>query len=47
VKFSSIDRGPNSGQTVVNVENQNGVLAFDVQYAQAMSRRLLKVSGDH
>lgn len=34
VKFSSIDRGPNSGQTVVNVENQNGVLAFDVQYAQ-------------
>ena len=33
-KFSSIDRGPNSGQTVVKVENQNGVLAFDVQYAQ-------------
>jgi hypothetical protein len=32
-KFSSIDRGPNSGQTVVKVENQNGVLAFDVHYA--------------
>ena len=32
-KFSSIDRGPNSGQTVVKVENQNGAIAFDVQYA--------------
>jgi hypothetical protein len=32
-KFSSIDRGPNSGQTVVKVENQSGVLAFDVHFA--------------
>jgi hypothetical protein len=32
-KFSSIDRGPNSGQTVVKVENQNGAIAFDVHYA--------------
>ena len=32
-KFSSIDRGPNSGQSVVKVENQNGAIAFDVQYA--------------
>jgi Fibronectin type III domain len=33
-KFTSIDRGPNSGQAVVKVENQTGVLAFDVHYAQ-------------
>ncbi|HLH31802.1 MAG TPA: fibronectin type III domain-containing protein [Terriglobia bacterium] len=33
-KFTSIDRGPNSGQAVVKVENQKGVLAFDVHYAQ-------------
>src|SRR5438132_3531930 len=32
-KFSSIDRGPNSGQTVVKVESQIGAIAFDVQYA--------------
>ena len=33
-KFSSIDRGPNSGQSVVKVENQTGAIAFDVRYAQ-------------
>ena len=33
-KFTSIDRGLNSGQAVVKVENQSGVLAFDVHYAQ-------------
>jgi hypothetical protein len=32
-KFSWIDRGPNSGQTVVKVESQTGALAFDVRYA--------------
>jgi hypothetical protein len=32
-KFSSIDRGPNSGQTVVKVEAQTGAIAFDVRYA--------------
>ena len=32
-KFSSIDRGPNSGQTVVKVEPQTGAIAFDVRYA--------------
>ena len=31
--FSSIDRGPNSGQTVVKVESQTGAIAFDVRYA--------------
>ena len=31
--FSSIDRGPNSGQSVVKVERQIGVLAYDVRYA--------------
>jgi hypothetical protein len=32
-KFSSIERGPNSGQTVVKVEAQIGAIAFDVRYA--------------
>jgi hypothetical protein len=32
-KFSSIDRGPNSGQTVVKVESQTGAIAFDMRYA--------------
>jgi hypothetical protein len=32
-KFNSIDRGPNSGQAVVKVENQTGAIAFDVHYA--------------
>ena len=32
-QFSSIDRGPNSGQAVVKVESQTGGLAYDVQYA--------------
>jgi hypothetical protein len=32
-KFSSIDRGPNSGQAVVKVESQPGAIAFDVHYA--------------
>jgi hypothetical protein len=32
-KFSSIDRGSNSGETVVKPESQPGVLTFDVRYA--------------
>jgi len=32
-KFSSIDRGPNSGQSVVKVESQTGAIAYDVHYA--------------
>jgi hypothetical protein len=32
-KFSSIDRGPNSGQAVVKVEKQTGAIAYDVHYA--------------
>ena len=32
-KFSSIDRGPNSGEAVVKPENQTGAVAFDVRYA--------------
>src|SRR2546427_254505 len=32
-KFSSIDRGPNSGDAVVKPENQTGAIAFDVRYA--------------
>ena len=32
-KFSSIDCGLNSGQTVVKVEAQTGAIAFDVVYA--------------
>jgi hypothetical protein len=32
-KFSSIDRGPNSGQAVVKPEHQPGTIAFDVRYA--------------
>jgi hypothetical protein len=32
-KFSSIDRGPNSGQAAVKVESQTGTLAYFVQYA--------------
>jgi len=32
-KFSSIDRGPNSGQIVVKVERQNGAIAYDMHYA--------------
>lgn len=31
-RFSSIDRGPNSGQTVVKVEPQARAIAFDVRY---------------
>jgi len=33
VRFSSIDRGPNSGDAVVKPEHQPGVKAFDVRYA--------------
>ena len=33
VRFSSIDRGPNSGDAVVKPEHQTGVKAFDVRYA--------------
>jgi hypothetical protein len=33
VSFSSIDRGPNSGDVVVKLEYQKGVLAFFVRYA--------------
>ena len=32
-KFSSIDRGPNSGEAVVKPVNQTGAVAFDVHYA--------------
>ena len=32
-RFSSIDRGPNSGQAVVKPEHQTGAIAFDVRYA--------------
>jgi hypothetical protein len=32
-KFSSIDRGPHSGDVVVKPEHQTGVIAFDVRYA--------------
>ena len=32
-RFSSIDRGPNSGDAVVKPENQTGAIAFDVRYA--------------
>ena len=32
-KFSSINRGPNSGDAVVKPENQTGAIAFDVRYA--------------
>jgi hypothetical protein len=32
-KFSSIDRGPSSGQVVVKPQNQTGAIAFDVRYA--------------
>ena len=32
-KFSSIDRGPNSGQAAVKVERQAGARAYDVHYA--------------
>ena len=32
-KFSSIDRGPNSGDAVVKPENQTGAIVFDVRYA--------------
>jgi len=32
-KFSSIDRGNNSGEAVVKPESQTGVLTFDVRYA--------------
>src|SRR6516225_1790384 len=31
--FSSIDRGPNSGDVVVKPKNQTGAIAFDVRYA--------------
>jgi hypothetical protein len=31
--FSSIDRGPNSGDVVVQPDKQTGVIAFDVRYA--------------
>jgi hypothetical protein len=33
VKFSSIDRGPNSGQAVVKVESQTDAIAYDMHYA--------------
>jgi len=33
VRFSWIDRGPNSGQAIVKPENQTGAIAFDVRYA--------------
>ena len=33
-KFSSIDRGPNSGDVVVLPERLTGAIAFDVRYAQ-------------
>jgi hypothetical protein len=33
VKFSWIDRGPNSGQAVVKVASQTGAVAYDVRYA--------------
>ena len=33
VKFSFIDRGPNSGQVVVKPQSQIGAIAFDVRYA--------------
>jgi hypothetical protein len=33
VRFSWIDRGPNSGDAVVKPEHQPGVKAFDVRYA--------------
>ena len=32
-KFSSIDRGPNSGEAVVKPVKQTGAVAFDVRYA--------------
>jgi len=32
-KFSSIERGPNSGQAVVKVERQKTAIAYDVHYA--------------
>jgi hypothetical protein len=32
-KFRSIDRGPNSGDVVVQPEKQTGAVAFDVRYA--------------
>jgi hypothetical protein len=32
-KFSSIDRGPNSGQVAVKAEKQTGAVAYDVRYA--------------
>ena len=32
-KFSSIDRGPNSGDVVVQPEKQAGAIVFDVRYA--------------
>src|SRR6266481_9309278 len=32
-KFSSIDRGPNSGEAVVKPVNQTGAVAFDVRYS--------------
>ena len=31
--FNSIDRGPNSGDVVVQPKRQTGVIAFDVRYA--------------
>src|ERR1051326_8798556 len=32
-KFSSIERGPNSGQAVVKVERQKAAITYDVHYA--------------
>src|SRR5205823_9274927 len=32
-KFSSIDRGPNSGDVVVQPGKQSGAIVFDVRYA--------------
>src|SRR5437764_6701370 len=32
-KVSTLNRGPNSGDAVVKLENQTGAVAFDVRYA--------------
>ena len=40
-KFSSIDRGPNSGDVVVQPEKQSGAIVFDVRYALVGAAGLL------
>ena len=40
-KFSSIDRGPNSGDVVVQPEKQSGAIVFDVRYALVGARGVL------